>query len=117
MNQQSEILALAKPIGQPPHTVERQAILVCDVTQIIVAALRPASTILQKQIGHFSTLPPAESCTVCDMRPAFRRGWVRGGKRGIVALARASGQSPPHGGGYFRFGNERVKPSVFPLKS
>jgi hypothetical protein len=39
----------------------------------------------------------------------------RGGKSGIVALARASGQSPPHGGGYFRFGNERAKPLVFPL--
>jgi hypothetical protein len=32
------------------------------------------------------------------MRPAFRRGWVWGGKSGIVALARASGRSPPHGG-------------------
>ena len=40
-------------------------------------------------------------------------GW--GGKSGIVALARASGRSPPHGGNYFRFGNERVKPSVLPL--
>jgi hypothetical protein len=40
----------------------------------------------------------------------------RGGESGIAALARASGQSPPHGGGYFRFGNERVNPLVFPLK-
>jgi hypothetical protein len=38
----------------------------------------------------------------------------RGGKSGIVALARASGRSPPHGGGYFRFGNERARPLVFP---
>ncbi len=27
------------------------------------------------------------------MRPAFRRGWVWGGKSGIVALARASGRA------------------------
>jgi hypothetical protein len=42
-------------------------------------------------------------------------GW--GGKSGIVAPVRASGQSPPHGGGYFRFGNERAMPLVFLLES
>jgi hypothetical protein len=42
-------------------------------------------------------------------------GW--GGKSGIVALARASGQSPPHGGDYFRFGNERAKPLAVPART
>jgi hypothetical protein len=47
------------------------------------------------------------------MRPAFRRGW---GERKVEASPWRGpvGRSPPHGGGYFRFGNERAKPLVFP---
>jgi hypothetical protein len=75
-----EIFALAKPVGNPAHTGQRQAIVMRHLTQIIVAALGPASAILQKQIGHFPTLPSAESRTACGMRPAFRRGWEGEGK-------------------------------------
>ena len=38
----------------------------------------------------------------------------RGRVSRIVALARASGQSPPHGGNYSALGNERAKPLAFP---
>ena len=84
------------------------------LTQIVVAALRPASAILQKQIGHFPTLSSAASRVPAAMRPAFRRGWAGEGKAESSPWRGPVGRSPPHGGGYFRFGNERAKPLVFP---
>ena len=87
------------------------------LTQIIVATLRPASAIPQKQIGHLPTLPSAESRTACGMRPAFRRGWEGEGKpKSMPWRGPAGAQRPSHGGVYFGLGNERARPLVFLLK-
>jgi hypothetical protein len=99
-----KILTLAKPVCDAPHTGQRQAILMRHLTQIIVAALRATSTILQKQIGHIPTLPSAESRTVCDMRPAFRRGWVGEGKpKSMPWRGPAGAQATATRGRLFRF--------------
>ena len=123
-DKRSEILALAKPVGNRADTGQRQAVVVRHLTQIIVAALRPASAIEQKQIGHFLTLPSAESRTACGMRPAFRRGWEGEGKpKSMPWRGPAGAQATATRGRLFRFGEREGKalgvpaePTIAPVR-
>ena len=70
-----EILALAKTIRNLANTRQRQAVLVGDVAQIIVAGFCATGTIPQKQIGHLkpsfprqkAALPAAAACLPARM--------------------------------------------------
>ena len=114
-NKRTEILALAKSVSDPADTSWRQAVVMRHLAKIIVAALRPASAILQQQIGHIPNVPSAESRTACGMRPAFRRGWEGEGKPKSMPWRGPAGRaSDRHTGGvYFGLGNERAMPLAF----
>jgi hypothetical protein len=96
MDKQAEILVFAKPVGQPPDAIERQAILVRQLAKIVIPALRSASPIHQQQVAHIP-IPSAASRVPAAMRPDFRRGWVGEGKaesspwRGPAGKARHTG--------------------------
>lgn len=80
-----------------------------DLTQIVVPALRPASPIHQKQIGHCPFLP-AESRLPATSGSAFRRGG-RGRENGNRRPGGAAGaQRPPHGGVYSGLGTRGQSP-------
>mgnify|MGYP000275812923 CR=1 FL=1 len=50
--QQAALIAQGDSLQRQADALQRQAVLVGNVAQIIVAALRAASTIVQEQIGH-----------------------------------------------------------------